>query len=73
MPIKITAKVEGFRRAGQAHYGSAVYSDERFTADELAALMAEPNLIVESVESEAATPEVPVDAPATGKKAKATK
>lgn len=47
MKITITAKVPGFRRAGLAHPAEPVtYPADRFTADQLAALRAEPNLVV---------------------------
>ena len=48
MPIIITSKRAGFRRAGIAHPAEPTeHPDERFDADQLAALEAEPMLIVE--------------------------
>ena len=54
MAIKITAKRPGFRRAGLAHYGTVVYPDDYFTLEQLAALKAENNLVVEEVSQEQA-------------------
>lgn len=55
--IVITSKREGFRRCGVAHAARPVeWPDERWTGDELAALMAEPMLTVEVVEDPAAPP-----------------
>ena len=46
--IRITAKRHGFRRCGIAHPGQPTdYADERFSAEELARLEAEPMLLVE--------------------------
>ena len=48
--IRITAKQDGFRRCGIAHSKEPVeYGDERFDADELAVLQAEPLLVVETL------------------------
>jgi hypothetical protein len=50
--LRITSKVDGFRRAGISH--PAVPTDhpfERFTPSELAALRAEPRLKVEEIET----------------------
>ena len=44
--IEITCKRPGFRRAGIAHPAKASYPADRFTAAELAALRAEPMLVV---------------------------
>lgn len=45
--IRIAAKQEGFRRCGVAHSTTPTdWPDERFTADELARLLAEPMLVV---------------------------
>ena len=52
--IIITSKREGFRRCGVAHAARPVeWPDERWTGDELAALLAEPMLTVEVVEDPA--------------------
>lgn len=46
--IIITSKREGFRRAGIAHAATPTeYPDDAFTAEQLAALQAEPMLSVE--------------------------
>ncbi len=48
--IRIKSKKDGFRRCGIAHPKEAVqYPNERFSAEELAILKAEPMLIVEIV------------------------
>ena len=47
--IRITAKKDGFRRAGISHAGARDYPDERFTPQELAMLKAEPMLVVEEI------------------------
>lgn len=45
--IRIAAKQEGFRRCGVAHSAMPTdWPEERFTADELARLLAEPMLVV---------------------------
>jgi len=50
MPIRITSKKEGFRRCGIAHSEKPViYADGQFSKKELAALEAEPMLIVEKI------------------------
>lgn len=51
--LRITARRAGFRRAGIAHPATAIdHPADRFDADEIAALLAEPNLIVEPLEIE---------------------
>lgn len=47
--IRITAKKDGFRRAGISHAGTREYADGRFSLEELAALKAEPLLVVEEI------------------------
>lgn len=48
--IRITAKQDGFRRAGMAHTKDPKeYADNKFTREQLAALKAEPMLIVEVI------------------------
>lgn len=47
--IRITAKKDGFRRAGMAHAGTREYHDGAFTAEVLAVLRAEPMLVVEEI------------------------
>ena len=45
--IRIIAKKYGFRRAGVRHKGTSFWPDGYFTPAELAALKAEPALVVE--------------------------
>lgn len=48
--IRITAKRHGFRRAGMAHPTTPTeHPGDRFTAEQLEALRAEPMLVVETV------------------------
>lgn len=50
--LRITARRDGFRRAGMAHAASPVtHAIRTFTAEQLAALKAEPMLVVEEVEA----------------------
>ncbi len=45
--IRITSKKDGFRRAGLAHPAQATdYHDDKFAPEQLAALEAEPMLVV---------------------------
>lgn len=71
--IRVTTKREGFRRAGVAHYGTREYPDGFFSGAALAALKAEPLLVVEAGETapaaEAAASEG--DSPSGGKGKKA--
>lgn len=54
--IRITSKVDGYRRCGVLHPARPVeYEDTRFSAEELAVLRADPLLDVEVIEE----PEVP--------------
>ncbi|MDY0261982.1 HI1506-related protein [Syntrophotalea acetylenica] len=49
--IRITAKIEGFRRCSMAHGKQPTeYPDGRFSKDVLEQLGAEPNLVVEIIE-----------------------
>lgn len=51
MTIRITSKRADFRRCGIAHPAVATdYPDERFSAEELERLQAEPMLVVEVIE-----------------------
>jgi hypothetical protein len=53
--IRITSLRDGFRRAGIAHPAQPTeHPDDTFTADQLAALQAEPMLTVEVVAPEGA-------------------
>ena len=63
--IRITAKHDGFRRAGMAHYGTKAYPEGFFDAGALAALKAEPMLVVEETEDPASS--VSAAAPGKGK------
>lgn len=64
--IRITARVAGFRRAGIAHAAHPVeYPVDRFTPEQLAALKAEPMLVVEQIEA-GPTP-TPTPTPVAGK------
>lgn len=54
--IRITAKKEGFRRAGVAHPKVATeYPDDRFSEEELEILQAEQQLVVEILEEKKPT------------------
>ena len=58
--IRITSKVEGFRRAGIAHPASPTdYANDAFTKQQLAQLKAEPMLVVEELDDK------PADKPAS--------
>lgn len=48
--IRITAKRDGFRRAGIAHHGTQTYPADHFSEEELAALKAEPMLVVDEID-----------------------
>ncbi len=48
--LRIVSKQDGFRRAGVAHHGTQTYSLDHFSDAELAALKAEPMLVVDTVE-----------------------
>ncbi|WP_152966478.1 HI1506-related protein [Gulbenkiania mobilis] len=53
--IRITAKVDGFRRAGVAHPATPTdHPDDTFTEAQLTALQDEPMLVVEVVTDEKA-------------------
>lgn len=65
--IRITAKRDGFRRAGVAHSTTpATHEFKAFTADQLADLKAESMLVIEEVEAVGPTPESPDGTPALG-------
>lgn len=84
--VQITARQEGFRRAGLAHPARPmVHPADAFTADQLAALEAEPMLVVARLEladpagpgddtggpaSSGQAPEAPAAAAKEGKAAK---
>ncbi|MHB8808962.1 MAG: HI1506-related protein [Desulfobulbaceae bacterium] len=51
--IRIVSKKEGFRRCGVAHpRGPVDYPDGHWTAEQLAALQAEPQLSVQIIQTE---------------------
>lgn len=50
--IRITAKMNGFRRAGIVHAGTREYPDGFFSPEQLEALKKEPMLLVEEWEDE---------------------
>lgn len=61
--VRITSKLDGFRRAGVAHPATPTeYQDDAFSEEQLAALKAEPMLTVELVS------EAPKGTKAAGKK-----
>lgn len=74
--IRITSKVDGFRRAGRVHPAAPTeHAADAFTAHQLAALKAEPMLSVEHIDhtafaEKAATPTKP-QSKASAKKAPA--
>ncbi len=47
--LRITAKRDGFRRAGRPWSGTVEVSASEFTEEQLAALKAEPMLVVEEI------------------------
>jgi len=50
MTIRITSKKANFRRCGVAHPAAPTdYPNDRFTKDQLAALKAEPTLVVQEI------------------------
>ena len=53
--IRITSKVEGFRRAGIAHPATPTeHANDAFTKQQLAQLKVEPMLVVEEIKDETA-------------------
>lgn len=70
--LRITAKVDGFRRAGIAH--PAVATDhpiDGFTEDQIKAIKGEPQLVVEEVEVEGPEPKEADKPPARRQSGKA--
>lgn len=49
--IRVVSKADGFRRAGRSWTGTTLVSPSDLTAGQLAALEAEPKLIVDEVEA----------------------
>lgn len=67
--IRITAKQDGFRRAGMAHTKEPKeYPDDKFSKEQLAALKAEPMLVVEILPDAAAPGKPDKKAPVKGGK-----
>lgn len=56
MAIQILCKQPGFRRCGVAHPAQAVYPDGHFSPAQMAALKAEPMLVVTEIADETPTP-----------------
>ncbi|UJX43040.1 hypothetical protein K9F62_10325 [Desulfovibrio sp. JY] len=55
--IRITSKIQGFRRAGMSHPDVPTdHPADTFTAEQLAALKAERNLVVQELELPDAAP-----------------
>jgi hypothetical protein len=49
--IRIVSRVDGFRRAGIAHpFGPTIYDQDFFTKEQIAALKAEPILVVDDID-----------------------
>lgn len=68
MPIQITARRDGFRRLGMSHSADGrTWPDDKFTAEELAVLENDPNLIVVRV-SDASEPDTGVVTLLTGQR-----
>lgn len=66
--IRITSKIDGFRRAGVAHPAAPTeYPDDEFSKEQLAALKAEPMLIVELRPKVSEKPEAPKGSKTDGK------
>lgn len=47
--VRVTTKIEGFRRAGIAHYGTVEYPQGSLTEEQISQLLAEPNLVVDLI------------------------
>jgi hypothetical protein len=63
MPIRITAKKNGFRRCGIEHSGTTVeHADGKFSEAEIETLMNEPNLVVEIIQGSPGVKPVNVEA-----------
>ena len=57
--IRITAKKEGFRRAGMAHSKESTdHPEDAFTEEQLKALEAEPNLTVQIIDEQPKAPTI---------------
>jgi len=50
MTYRVTAKIDGFRRAGIVHAGTREYAADELSESQLAAIEAEPLLILERLE-----------------------
>lgn len=62
--IRIHCTKPGFRRAGQAHPAVADYPEDHFSAAQMAALRAEPLLVVEMATEDTPKPPIQTEAPA---------
>jgi hypothetical protein len=52
--LRITARTNGFRRAGVAHAATPTdWPADAFTPEQIAALLAEPNLVVTPIDAQA--------------------
>ncbi len=51
--LKVTAKVDGFRRAGREWHGVTQVAKDELTETQIAQLEAEPRLVVETIEKPA--------------------
>lgn len=71
--IRITAKKDGFRRAGVFHAGTCDYPDGRFTPAQLVMLQAEPLLVVDILPTAEPVQVAEESAPPAGKPEKAVK
>lgn len=69
--IKITAKVDGFRRAGRVHTGTQIYPVSAFTPDQLKSLVDEPLLVCEFIDEQSDKADGPANAQPDGAEGKA--
>jgi hypothetical protein len=71
MPITITSKKEGFRRAGIAHPAAPTsYPEDAFTPEQLAAIQAEPMLVVSITTGDAPAADAAAEGPEPAAQAK---
>lgn len=69
--IKITAKVDGFRRAGLVHTGTQIYPFSAFTPEQLKSLVDEPLLHCEFIDEKSDKADEPANAQPDGAEEKA--
>lgn len=55
--VRVTTKIEGFRRGGIAHYGTVEYPPDTLTPEQISQLQDEPNLVVDIVSRAVQPPE----------------